>query len=720
MSRRNEISTGLAHQRDVAIWVRRRLVDRHGGCFDTGRRCIEQYGVLLADGVGLGKTWEALAAAALLLIERGKERAGGGQRQNVRKQAARVLVLCPPGLVSKWSREIRDPEGFTRRLARWGKRRADRNFVLRTLTKPFEIRRKSDLDDSALAGKLRRARVELPEGVYVCNWNVLRKGIGSGRSRLAALRAQPWDVLIVDEAHHREGREAIGTIRKWARALRATILLTATPFQLEPRELHELFESILDNRHREHRVLSRAPVREFVAALAEFFQGDGPAPARSLKTQAERVLSQAIARTQVRGKGRKFHIIDANGAAIEIPPPDHMRDDDLRQLFPTLVEPRADFEAWYLKNRLALAARAPDERTFIPTKLRQALSTPSQARQGCGQGAGGGPPYSPRLHALASWARNQFTVDLRRSMEDGLPRKTLVFTSFVGHAAREIREALAGAVDQAWRAARREPQWRAMSASARKGVERVAGSVEAALERLGKRYDIERTQEGQRVLDALHDLASRPEPGATFDLFGHRRFQNRVTDDLTRRLEALATVVARANEGGDWERRLHREERRNVRATIDALGRSTIVRTYTGRDDRRERDAAGEAFRSPLAPWVLVASNVGSEGIDLHTFSSQLVHFDIEWNPARMEQREGRTDRFGRQIKEPVNVYFTLVRGTYDERMLQQLVARQRWHSVLLGRPGARIARDKNGVVQARLLEEGEARMLSLDLRPNW
>ena len=513
MSRRNEISTGLAHQRDVAVWVRHRLVDRHGGRFDTGRRYIDQYGVLLADGVGLGKTWEALAAAALLLVERSKERTGGGQRQNIRKQPARVLVLCPPGLVSKWSREIRDPEGFTKRLTRWGRSRVNRNFVVRTLTKPFEIRGKRDLDDSTLASKLRRSRVQLPEGIYVCNWNVLRKSVGSGRSRLAALRAQPWDVLIVDEAHHREGREAIGMIRNWARALRATILLTATPFQLEPRELHELFESILDSRHREHRVLSRAPVREFVAALAEFFN-DGPPPDRSLKVEAERILGQAIVRSQVRTKGRKYHVIDAKGAAIEIPPPDRMREGDLRQLFPTLVEARPDFETWYLKNRLDLADRPPEKRTFIPTKLRQALSTPSQAHQACGRGSLA-PPYSPRLHALTSWAQDRLTVDLRTSMQDGLPRKTLVFTSFVGHAAREIQEALSGAVDQAWHSVRREAQWRAMSASARRGVERVSEAVEAALEKLERKYDLERTEEGRQILDALHDLESGAEPGAT-------------------------------------------------------------------------------------------------------------------------------------------------------------------------------------------------------------
>ena len=113
-----------------------------------------------------------------------------------------------------------------------------------------------------------------------------------------------------------------------------------------------------------------------------------------------------------------------------------------------------------------------------------------------------------------------------------------------------------------------------------------------------------------------------------------------------------------------------------------------------------------------------MASNGGSEGIDLQSYAAHLVHFDIEWNPARMEQREGRCDRIGRRIKEPVNVYFLLVRGTYDERMFHQLVARQRWHSVLLGGPAAKLAKDEAGQIEARLLDTTTAQKIGLDLRP--
>jgi hypothetical protein len=62
-----------------------------------------------------------------------------------------------------------------------------------------------------------------------------------------------------------------------------------------------------------------------------------------------------------------------------------------------------------------------------------------------------------------------------------------------------------------------------------------------------------------------------------------------------------------------------------------------------------------------------------------------------------MEQREGRCDRFGRLLKEPLSILYCLVPRTYDERMFHQLVARDRWHGVLLGKAAAKLASDEGG-----------------------
>ena len=307
---RSQFDTGQDHQRQVAVWVRKRLIDSKG-LFQSANHSVSQYGVILADGVGMGKTWEALAASALLLVEGSKRKKGGAKRQNKRRQAARVLVLCPPGLVSKWTREIRDPEGFRRRLESWTKKQPQRRgFIQKTLAQPFEIRSRADLPRMTK----RRSRLTFPEGVYVCNWNILRKEVGAGYSRLAALRRQRWNIVIVDEAHHREAKAAVKTLERYS-TVGQIILLTATPFQLDPKELHALFGTILEHRHGNyHKLLTRPPLAQFVRGLEAFFKG-GPKPTRAQKVAAQNHLRQVVVRSQVRTKGRKYHSIDGNGDA---------------------------------------------------------------------------------------------------------------------------------------------------------------------------------------------------------------------------------------------------------------------------------------------------------------------------------------------------------------------------------------------------------------------
>jgi len=40
-----------------------------------------------------------------------------------------------------------------------------------------------------------------------------------------------------------------------------------------------------------------------------------------------------------------------------------------------------------------------------------------------------------------------------------------------------------------------------------------------------------------------------------------------------------------------------------------------------------------------------------SEGINLQQGFNALLHYDLPWNPNRLEQREGRIDRFGQQAE---------------------------------------------------------------------
>ncbi len=56
-----------------------------------------------------------------------------------------------------------------------------------------------------------------------------------------------------------------------------------------------------------------------------------------------------------------------------------------------------------------------------------------------------------------------------------------------------------------------------------------------------------------------------------------------------------------------------------------------------------------------LAAWgnqdrrVLIATDCLSEGINLQDLFSAVLHYDLPWNPNRLEQREGRVDRYGQK-----------------------------------------------------------------------
>ena len=74
-----------------------------------------------------------------------------------------------------------------------------------------------------------------------------------------------------------------------------------------------------------------------------------------------------------------------------------------------------------------------------------------------------------------------------------------------------------------------------------------------------------------------------------------------------------------------------------------------LLTLYGGMNDA-ERDAAKRAFNDPRGPArLLVATDAAGEGLNLQRAARYLLHWDIPWNPARMEQRNGRLDRHGQK-----------------------------------------------------------------------
>jgi superfamily II DNA or RNA helicase len=73
------------------------------------------------------------------------------------------------------------------------------------------------------------------------------------------------------------------------------------------------------------------------------------------------------------------------------------------------------------------------------------------------------------------------------------------------------------------------------------------------------------------------------------------------------------------------------------------------VLCLTGRVGEEERRQKVAELMEHHGPRVLVATDCLSEGINLQRGFNAVVHYDLPWNPNRLEQREGRVDRYEQQ-----------------------------------------------------------------------
>ncbi len=76
------------------------------------------------------------------------------------------------------------------------------------------------------------------------------------------------------------------------------------------------------------------------------------------------------------------------------------------------------------------------------------------------------------------------------------------------------------------------------------------------------------------------------------------------------------------------------------------LPNNVDVRAITSElSDEERREKIDEMAKSPKR--ILVATDCLSEGINLQDKFNAILHYDLPWNPNRLEQRTGRVDRFG-------------------------------------------------------------------------
>jgi hypothetical protein len=97
---------------------------------------------------------------------------------------------------------------------------------------------------------------------------------------------------------------------------------------------------------------------------------------------------------------------------------------------------------------------------------------------------------------------------------------------------------------------------------------------------------------------------------------------------------------------------------------------------HGGITDDNKREAIKRAFNQDPAEHplrILIATDAAREGVNLQNHCADLFHFDIPWNPSRMEQRNGRIDRKQQRSKQ-VRCHYFLYTQRPEDRVLQVLI----------------------------------------------
>ncbi len=176
--------------------------------------------LLLADEVGLGKTIEA----GLLL-----------RQAWLAGRARRILILAPKAILSQWQVELRE------------------KFNLNWPVYDGSVLRWSPCRALANGGERKVSRADWhKEPCVIASSQLMRR---SDRVVELVRDAEPWDLIVLDEAHHarrkgagltkdRKPNQLLALMQELRARTQGLILLTATPMQVTPVEVWDLLNLI--------------------------------------------------------------------------------------------------------------------------------------------------------------------------------------------------------------------------------------------------------------------------------------------------------------------------------------------------------------------------------------------------------------------------------------------------------------------------------------------
>lgn len=560
--------------------------------------------LLIADEVGLGKTVQAG------LLVRQAWLAG---------RARRILVMAPKAVLRQWQVELREKFNL--------------NWPI------YDGQKLSWYPSPALVGHHERAvgRADWhKEPVLLVSSHLLRR---SDRQK-EVLDAEPWDLIILDEAHHARRRGAgsaqeggpnalLRLMRGLKQRTQGLILLTATPMQVHPVEVWDLLD------------LLGLPVQWTQGAFLNFFEDvakDNPSAEamdrmaalfRAVEAQFGPVDVPAVQALGVTSRLRAKKILDA------------LRD-------PASV-PRRQLEVDQKKVALALMRRNTPIARLVSRHTRDVLRRYQKAGK-----------LSTRIAERD--VRDEFiqlSEDERRIYEAVEDYISTTYNQTTARGASAQERSAIGFVMTIYR-------------------RRLASSFHALRRTLeGHLASIGDPTRSAPLLAALDEDLDDDDADAIEEDEAESLAKQALALEEMSEIERLLAMIRRLPP--DTKVTVLRAEIERLRAegfaqvmvftqftdTMDLL-RSELARAgafqimcFSGRGGEVQandgswrtisRDDVKRRFREGAAD-VLLCTDAAAEGLNFQ-FCGALINYDSPWNPMRVEQRIGRIDRLGQRFE---------------------------------------------------------------------
>lgn len=541
-----------------------------------------QEGVLLADEVGLGKTIEAALVVCQYWAERRRK----------------LLVICPASLRKQWAQELHD-----------------KFAVPTTVVDAVSLRKQSAGDMLTTLQRLAGKAVVIMSYQFAARLE-------------AELRAVPWDMVVIDEAHklrnaHRASNRT-GQALKRALAGRKKLLLTATPLQNSLLELYGL-STVIDEHlfgdetaFRKQFMNSDSSMDELRERLASF-----------TKRTLRRDVLEYIKYTERKALTQPFEPTDDEQSLYERISGFLQREDSY-----ALPKQQRHLTALILRKLLASSSHAVAATLVtIRERLERLLA-----------GLAGNVDEQLLEQLIAEDDLEQdYLEEANEDEEEAVPVKPLGVAdrALDSKAIRAEIVELTSFIDAA-RALQTDTKAQALLKALMLGFGKMA-------ELHAPRKAIIFT-ESKRTQEYLHRFLSANGYEGKLVLFSGTNSHEESTAIYQRWLEEF-------------------------RGTDRVTGSPQVDRRTALIDHFRKDDGSGAE--------IMIATEAAAEGVNLQ-FCALIINYDLPWNPQRVEQRIGRCHRYGQRF-DVVVINFLNTRNQADQRVLELLTEKFSLFSGVLG-----------------------------------